>query len=205
MRRSVIAALALGLGLVLPVQAQTVTKDPSRAPNGSYTVDFEHTQVLFSILHLGLTDFFGRFDKISGTLAYDGKEPERSSLSITIDTTSIDTPLDRLTDDLKGGSVFDTAQFPTATFISSSVARTGPDTGRIAGLLTIRNQTKPVTLDVTFNGSESSPLAGGYALGFHATTTIRRSDFGLNRTIWSPFVGDEVRLTIEAMFDRKKD
>ena len=207
MRRFGISVLSLGilLSAILPTAAQSVSRDPVRAPNGAYEVDpHGHTQVLFSILHLGLTDYYGRFDKVSGTLDYDGNQPERSSLSITIDATSIDTQSDRLTGELKGPSVFDTQQFPAATFKSTAVTRTGPDTGRVAGLLTVRNVTKPVTLDVTFNGGEQNPMGNGYALGFRATATIRRSDFGLNTMGWSMYVSDDVHLIIEAMFDQQK-
>jgi polyisoprenoid-binding protein YceI len=191
MRQFPITVLSLWIlnSAVFPAAVQSVSADPVRAPNGAYEVDQHgHTQLLFSILHLGLTNYYGEFDKVSGTLNYDGNQPERSSLAITIDATSVVTPSDRLTDELKGQSVFDTQQFPAATFKSTAVTRTGPDTGRITGLLTVWNVTKPVTLDVTFNGGEKSPLGNGYALGFRATATIRRSDFGLNTMGWSMYV-----------------
>jgi polyisoprenoid-binding protein YceI len=202
MRRIAVAVLSLALAACLPVLAQNVATDPAKSPSGVYTVNAGHTQVLFSILHLGLTDYFGRFDKISGTMNYDGNQPEHSSVDISIEMTSIDVPSARLTDELKG--VFGAQQYPIATFKSTAVTRTGPNTGQIAGLLTMRNVTKPVTLDATFNGGGQSPMGGGYALGFRATGTIRRSDFGLTSMIWSPFVSDEVHLIIEAMFDQQK-
>ncbi|MGH6888600.1 MAG: YceI family protein [Rhizomicrobium sp.] len=203
MRRIAIATLALGLAACLPVLAQNVSLDPAQSPSGTYGVNAGHTQVLFSILHLGLTDYYGRFDKISGTLEYDGKRPEHSSVFIAVDTSSLDVPSARLTDQLKSAAVFDAQHFPAATFKSTSIVRTGPTTGRISGLLTIRNVTRPVILDATFNGGEQGPI-GGYSLGFRAAGTIRRSDFGLNRTIWTSFVGDDVHLIITAMFDRQK-
>lgn len=204
MRRIAIAVFSTGLAACLPVLAQNVSTNPAQGPSGLYTVDERHTQVLFSVLHLGLTDYFGRFDRISGTLNYDGTQPERSTIAISVDTTSVDVPNAQLEDMLKGAPVFDTAQFPAATFKSTVIAQTGPNTGQIAGFLTIRNVTHPVTLDVTFNGGEPNPVGGGYALGFRATTTIRRSDFGLNHTIWSQFVSDDVHLIIEAMFDQQR-
>ena len=200
MRRISFALTLICLAAALPASAQTVSKDPALAPTGTYTVDTDHTQVLFSILHLGLTDSFGRFDKASGTLAWNGSAPEQSTLQIMIDMTSLDMPSSRLNNMVK--TVFRTEQFPSAVFKSTAVKRTGPDTGEITGTLTIKDVTKPVTLDVMFNGSEKSPLGGGIALGFRATTVIKRSDFGLNTMIWSHFVGDDVRLIIEAMFDQ---
>ena len=204
MRRIAIAAFSLGLAACLPVLAQNVSTNPAQGPTGLYTVDERHTQVLFSVLHLGLTDYFGRFDRISGTLNYDGAQPGRSNVSISVDMTSLDVPNAELDGMLKGASVFDSQHFPAATFKSTAITRTGPNTGQIAGLLTIRNVTRAVTLDATFNGGEPNPMGGGYALGFRATATIRRSDFGLNHTMWSQFVSDDVHLIIEAMFDQQR-
>jgi polyisoprenoid-binding protein YceI len=204
MRRTAIAVFCAGLAACLPVFAQNASINPAQGPNGAYTVDQKHTQVLFSVLHLGLTDYFGRFDRVSGALNYDGTQPERSSVTISIDTTSLDVPNAQLESMLTGASVFDTREFPAASFKSTAITRTGPDTGQITGLLTIRNVTRPVTLDATFNGGEPNPMGGGYALGFRATATIKRSDFGLNHAIWSQFVSDDVHVIIEAMFDQQK-
>ena len=160
MHRIFVAVLSLALASCLPVLAQNVSTDPAKAPSGTYSVNAGHTQLLFSILHLGLTDYFGRFDKLSGTLNYDDKQPEHSAVNISIDMTSMDLPSARLTDDVK--NVFGVQQYPTATFKSTAITRTGPDTGRMSGLLTIKDVTKPVTLDVTFNGGELSQIGGGY-------------------------------------------
>jgi polyisoprenoid-binding protein YceI len=202
MRTVAFAFAAVSFLGAVPAFAEAVSKDPARAPTGTYVVDTKHTQVLFSTLHLGLTDYHGRFDKISGTLTFDGKQPERSAVAIIIDTTTLDTASDTLNNSLK--TIFRTQQFPMAAFKSTSVTRTGPDSGRISGFLTIRDVTKPVVLEATFNGGEKTPMSTTYSLGFHATGTIRRSDFDLNHMIWSGFVSDEVHLTIEAQFDEQK-
>lgn len=204
MRRIAIAALAFGLAACLPVLAQNVSTDPAQTPSGNYTVNVNHTQVLFSVLHLGLTEYHGRFDKVSGTLHFDGKQPDRSAVTITIDTSSVDVPSQRLTGDLKSEPALDAQHYPEATFKSTSIVRTGPTTGRITGLFTLRGVTHPVTLETRFYGGGRSPLGGSYSLGFHASCTIRRSDFGLNHMVWSQFVSDDVQLTIEALFDQQK-
>lgn len=183
-----------------PVLAQTLSKDPAQSPSGVYTINTNHTQILFSALHLGLTGFYGRFDMASGTLTFDDKNPTKSALDVTIDMTTLDTPVPRLNDMLK--TLFRPEEYPAATFKSTSIMRTGPDTGQITGTLTIRDVSRPVTLSVRFNGGEHTPL-GSYSLGFEASGVIRRSDFDLNKAIWSRFVGDDVHLTIEAMFDQK--
>jgi polyisoprenoid-binding protein YceI len=204
LRRVAAVSLVLGLAGPLSAAAQTVSKDTSLAPTGSYNLDPSHSQLLFSIVHLGLTDYYGRFDRLSGTLKFDPKSPEKSSVAVTIDTSSVDTPSGGINDELKG-TVFGIRAFPTATFKSISVTRTGADTGRIDGNLTIKGVTKPVTLDVVFSGGEEDPLNGFYALGFKATATIKRTDFGLTGMEWEPLVGDDVNLIIEAMFEKRKD
>jgi len=202
-RRLAAVALLVALAIVPAARAQSVSRDVSRAPSGTYQLDTAHSQVLFSVLHMGMTDYYGRFDRISGGLNFDAHQPERSAVSVTIDMSSVDTPSNELANVLRSASTFDADQYPKATFQSTSVARTGPNTGRMTGNLTIRNITRPVTLDVTFNGGGDNPLGNSYAIGFRATGIIRRSDFGLSSQIWSSFVSDDVRLDIEAMFNHE--
>jgi polyisoprenoid-binding protein YceI len=203
-RTPFLAALVFAVQLGA-THAAGVSTDPKQAPSGAYTVEPRHTQVLFAISHLGLTDFYGRFEKISGTLSFVPGAPEKSQVSVSIDMTSLNVPNSALMTELAAPMVFDTAHFAQAHFESKSVERTGKNTGRMTGDLTLRGVTKPVTFDVVFNGGETSPMGGtGYLLGFHATATIKRNDFGLAGMEWSPFVGDEVKLTIEALFQKDK-
>jgi polyisoprenoid-binding protein YceI len=204
MLRRVVAVCFAAL-FAFAARADDISKDPARAPTGSYRLDTLHSQVLFSVTHMGLTDYYGRFDKISGTLSFDAGEPEKSATHIAIDMDSIDTPSSRLNDDLKDSSVFSTAQFPSATFTSTKVEKTGPDTGRITGNLTIKGVTRPVVLHAEFRGGQADPLNGNYAIGFHATTTIRRADFGITGMVWEPFVSNDVTLVIEALFEHEKE
>ena len=204
MLRPLFAALAVAV-IASGAAAQNVSKDPTHAPNGAYKLETEHSLVVFSIAHLGLTDYYGRFDRLSGTLNFDANEPEKSATDISIDTGSVDTPSSRLNDMLKDGGFFASSDFPNATFKSKAITRTGPDTGTITGDLTIKGVTKPVVLDAVFHGGGPDPLTGNYALGFHASGTIKRSDYGLTNTIWSSFVGDDVHLVIEAMFKQEKE
>jgi polyisoprenoid-binding protein YceI len=203
MRR--LALFAVAMLALTSAQAAQISTDPKQAPAGAYQVEPRHTQVLFAISHLGLTDFYGRFEKISGTLNLVPGAPEKSQVSVSIDMASLNVPNSELMTELAAPVVFDTAHFAQAHFESKTLVRTGKDTGRMSGDLTLRGVTKPVTFDVTFNGGEPSPMGGaGYLLGFHATTTIKRSDFGLTSMEWSSFVGDDVKLTIEALFQKDK-
>jgi len=201
-------ALVFGLAfaaMAVSASAAGVSTDPKQAPTGRYAMETRHSQLLFAIAHQGITDYYGRFDKLSGTLAFDSAEPDKSVVSVTIDTSSLDTPSPALNTMLTDKAVFDTQEFPAATFTSTAIVRTGPTSGKITGELTIKNVTKPVTLDATFNGGRSDPMNGAYAIGFSASTTIKRTDFGLTGMMWEPFVGDDVKLTIQALFQQQKD
>ena len=197
-------ALLAVISTASAVMAQQASTDPKQAPTGRYALETRHSQVLFAISHLGLTEYNGRFDRLSGSLNFDAAQPEKSAVSITIDMDSISTPSQALNLELKAVKTFDTQNFPSATFVSTSVMRTGATTGKITGDLTIKKVTRPVTLDVTFNGGSLDAMSDAYAIGFHATVTIKRSDFHLTDMLWSPYVGDDVKLTIEAPFQLQK-
>lgn len=202
-----VAATLFWLGSLLaaaPALAQ-VTTDPAAMPAGTYKLETAHSQLLFSIAHLGLTDYYGRFDRLSGTLHFDPRQPERSTVTVGVDPASIDTPSADLNRELSGPDVFDAAKFPEATFRSLSVTRTGAATGQIVGDLTLHGVTRKVTLLVTFSGGAPDPLSGGTAVGFRATGKIKRSDFGITGMRWEPLVGDDVTLIINAMFDSQEN
>ena len=202
MRRLALFAAAVVLSATL-AEAAGVSTDPKQAPAGAYQIEPRHTVVLFAIPHLGI-DYYGRFEKTSGTLNFQPGAPEKSAVSITIDTSSINVPSSELLTELVAPDAFDTAKFPQATFESKGIERTGTNTGRMTGDLTIHGVTKPATFEVSFNGGELSPFGPGYLLGFHATATIKRSDFGLDKMRWTGFVGDDVKLTIEVLFQKQK-
>jgi polyisoprenoid-binding protein YceI len=200
--RKTLAVLVLA---ALSGPALSGSNDAKLAPTGSYALETRHSQVLFAIPHLGITDYYGRFDKLSGSLNFNSGQPEKSSVNITIDMTSIDVPSHELVGELMGTGVFNATAFPTATFKSNSIKRTGPNTGTITGDLTLHGVTKPVTLDVIFGGVTADPFSSADDIGFHATATVKRTDFGITGMVWEGIVGDEVKLTIEAMFLHKKD
>jgi len=203
MRR--LALFACFAALIGVANAAGVSTDPKQAPAGTYQMETRHTQVLFAISHLGLTDYYGRFEKVTGTLNFNPAAPEKSAVSVTIDTSSANVMSSELMGEIVGPSVFDSAKFPTATFVSKTIERTGSTSGKMTGDLTIHGVTRPITFDITFNGGAPSPMGGAaYALGFHATAIVKRSDYGLDKMMWTSFVGDEVRLTIEAMFQQQK-
>lgn len=195
-RSLVVAAFGIGFA-VAPALSMPV------APKGVYKLDADHTQVVFAIKHMGLSNFFGRFAKVAGTVNFDQTAPEQSALNVQIDMRAVDTHVPAL-DSMLPDSVFQADKFPAATFVSTAIKRTGDNTGTVTGNLTLAGVTKPETLMVTFNGGRGSGDAmQPYRIGFDATATIKRSDFGLTGMIWSGFVGDDVQLMIEAEAVRK--
>ncbi|MGN6517190.1 MAG: YceI family protein [Rhizomicrobium sp.] len=193
MRWKAFARIALVAVLGLAVSAF----GPVDAKKGTYKFDPHHTQIIFEIQHMGLSDFFGRFSKVGGTLQFDPASPETSALTAEVDMTAIDTHVDELDKELV--SFFRADKFPTASFRATSIARNGDNTGTVTGDLTLAGVTKPVTLNVTFKGAHNSPIPfQPYRIGFDATATIHRADFGLTHSIWSGLVGDDVTLLIEA-------
>jgi polyisoprenoid-binding protein YceI len=200
----VATALLCGAIAFPQAAAAQVSTDAAKAPSGIYRLQSSHSQLLFSILHIGLTDYYGRFDRLSGTLNFDSSHPENSSVDISVDTASVDTASPQLNMDLKSADVFNADKYPQATFKSVSVTRTGATAGKLVGDLTLHGVTKRLSLDVSFAGSEPDPLGNNYAIGFKASGTIKRTDFGLTGMPWEPMVGDDVTLIIQAMFDQEK-
>ena len=174
--------------------------DLAKAEGGHYTIDKSHAKIVFSINHLGFSTYYGIFNDFAGSLDLDSAAPAKSALSVTINVAGIVTTDRKLDAKLKSDAFFDVAKFPKATFKSTSIEVTGEGTGKLTGDLTLHGVTKPVTLDVTFNGSGTPPMTKIYVAGFDAVGTLKRSDFGIKNFV--PLVGDDVKLLISCEFDR---
>jgi polyisoprenoid-binding protein YceI len=183
---AVLAMLTPAPLVAAPAASATPLARAQALPAGKYVLEKSHAKLLWSADHMGFSNFYGRFDAFDATLALDPKAPAKSTLTVTIDATSIDSDVAALDDTLKGPQWLDTAQFPAATFRSTSVTPAGPGRARVAGMLTLHGVTKPVTLDVRFD----------------ATGTIRRSEFGI--ATFLPAIADAVTLTISAEFHPAK-
>jgi len=186
-------------------QAQSVATNPALAPSGRYRVVRDHTQVVFSAMHLGLSPYYGRLGGATGTLTFSPLDPSRSALAIELDAKSIATMSDAVSRALCADDAFACAKSPKIGFKSTAIKRTGDTAGEITGDLTIAGVTKPVTLTARFHGGMQGPLGqDNYQLGFSAEATIRRSDFGLTKMIWSPTVSDDIHLFIAAEFEQEQ-
>ena len=203
MTRPVIAlAAALALSAAAPAAfAQSASHDTATVKAGTYSVEPTHTQVGFTLLHLGFSYYSGVFSDVSGTLTLDPSKPAASSLNVSIPIASVATTSTKLDGELKGADWFDAGQFANATFVSTSVTPAGKDAAKVVGNLTLHGVTKPETLTVRFVGAGVNPLDKQYTTGFEATGTIKRSDFGVSKYV--PLVGDVVKLTIAGAFELK--
>lgn len=182
------------------------------APSGTYQLDPNHTTVTVRAKHFGLSNYALRLNGVTGALNLNADDPALSAVEATVATTTLDTPYagDRDFDaELQNSEWLDSAQFPTATFRSTAVERTGPNAARVTGDLTIRSVTHPITLDVRYNASHASHPLGfpGALIGFSARGTFLRSQYGLNvlqpsAPDASDGVADEVELLIEAEFTK---
>jgi polyisoprenoid-binding protein YceI len=180
---SLLGMLALAAPMAL---AQTSTWVPDKA----------HSGVDFSILHMSLSKVRGHFGNIGGTIVLNDADISKSTVNVTIDVTTVDTGVSHRDDDLKSAKFFDATQFPTATFVSTSVSKSGSGLS-VAGNLTLHGVTKPVVLTVE---APTGPVAGMDKKphsGFSATTTLKRTDFGIATGYPSTVVGDDVALTID--------
>lgn len=199
--------VALGAALLaLPcAHAASETKpaktEPAAVQPGSYAVDPHHTRVLFSVSHLGFTTWYGDFTGVSGTLDLDPKAPEKSAVDIHIPADSISTTNAKLDGELKGDQWFDAAKYPDIEFKSAKIVLTGKTTAKLTGDLTFHGVTQPVTLAVKYNNAGPNPMNKKYTVGFDATGSIKRSDFGVKTYV--PLVGDEVGIIISAGFEAK--
>ena len=198
MKKSVLTIAAASLligGHVLAGESGLGSAKP-----GSYKVESYHTQVGFSISHFGFTNYSGLFSGATGSLQLNPAKLVTSKLDISIPVDSVTTTVSKLTDELKGDQWFDTAKFPKATFVSTQVVPSA-EGATVTGNLTLHGITKPVVLHVRFIGAGVNPIDKAYTVGFEATGTIKRSDFGVKTYL--PAVGDEVQLNIAGAFEQQ--
>ena len=161
----------------------------------TYTLDPSHTNIIWQINHFGFSNPSGKMTKTEGTVTLDEKHPENSKVTATISTNDILTGIPKLDEHLKTADFFDSAKFPIATFASDKVELSGKDTAKVHGNLTLHGVTKPITLEVKLN-KVGINMMNKKTAGFSASTTLKRSDFGIMKYL--PALGDEVPVSIEA-------
>ncbi|TSB04776.1 YceI family protein [Sphingorhabdus contaminans] len=202
--------LALPLLAAVPLMAQSApqlpgTTDVSRVTAGTYKTDPGHTLIGWRVSHFGFNDYFGIFGDATGTLTLDPKNPNAATVDITIPVSKVTTASAGLTGHLlragkDGGKPDFFGPAPAdAKFVSTKVEANGT-TAKITGNLTLNGVTKPVVLDTKFSGAGNNPFNKKATVGFHATTTIKRSDFGVSYAV--PMISDDVALDISVAFEK---
>jgi len=184
----------------VPAIAQTgLPGTPNKAAvvAGTYAVDPAHTQVTWTLNHMGFSMLSGQFGAQGGTLTLDPANPSAAKLDVTFAVDQLSVTAAPFANHLKSKDFFDAATYPTARFVSTAVKVSG-NSATITGNLTIKNVTKPVTIAATFVGAGTNPMSKKLNFGFRGTTTIKRSDFGLGYA--TPVVADTVDLAINAAF-----
>jgi polyisoprenoid-binding protein YceI len=169
-------------------------------PSGAYAVDKSHTYVTFSYFHQGLSYPLLRITGIDGELELDNSALENSTVSIAADVDSIRTNLDYFDKELASRKFFHADKYPHITLSTHSYTPLNESVGELIGFVTIRDITKPIVLSVVINGAMDHPMLNKPVIGFSASGSLNRSDFGLDRFV--PMVGDQVAISIEAEFLR---
>ena len=181
-KRTLLTAALLGLSSFAFADPVTFELDPA------------HTNVVASWSHLGFSNPVAHFGDVDGTLVYDAEDVGASSVTVTLPLSGLDGHVDAFNDHLRSADLFDAAQYPEITFASTAVEAVGEGKLEITGDLTIKGITRTVVLDATLNGAGPHPMAGREAIGFDASMTVKRSEFGLGYAV--PAVSDEITLRI---------
>jgi len=172
----------------------------------TYNLDAVHSSVQFSVRHLAISHVRGEFTGLSGTLIVDPSDPTNSEVTVTIDASTVNTRTPDRDAHLKSADFFDVANYPTITFVSTSITKTSDEEGTVTGDLTIHGVTKSETLAVEGSLKDSKDPWGNWRLGFTGKTKIKRSDFGLTYNAvletGGVVISDSVELTVDVQFVR---
>lgn len=174
--------------------AAWLAASPMLAMADSFVIDERHTFPSFEISHMGFSTQRGRFDTTSGKFQFDAQK-QTGSIQVVIDAASIDTGLPELEEHLRKSDFFNVAQHPKISYEADKFVFKGETPIRAEGKLTLLGVTKPVNLTIERFNCGINPLKLKYACGAEATTTIKRSDFGMGYLV--PAVGDEVNILIQ--------
>jgi len=169
---------------------------------GVYVIDTKETLVRYATVHMGLNEFWGTFPGATGRLTIDPANLAAAKLDVTVPIATVETTNRELNGEFFSDEFFDAEKYPTMHFVSTGITRTGERTAKVAGNLSLHGITKPVVLDVTFNGAGPNAFSKVLTLGFRAEGVVKRSDFGLGKYV--PIVSDATTIAISAAFELQK-
>jgi len=180
--------------------ANPSTQDPAKVPAGVYVLDKKHASLTAKIVHMGFSHYTLRFDGLDGGFTYDPANWQATKVTFTVDPKSVDTNDPAFNKQIAG--YFEAEKYPTISFVSTG-AQGQDGKGTVTGDLTFHGVTKPVTLQVVFDGAGHGITPIGTRLGFSGSTQIKRSDFGVSNGILNKFTSDEVDVLFEVEFEKK--
>lgn len=170
--------IGLSASALSPNHPATIAVQDEAAPaQGTYEVDAVHSSVIFRVLHNRVANFYGRFNKVEGSLTWDGEDLGKAKVSISIPVESVDTNDAKRDDHLRGPDFFNQRRFPKMTFVSSKVAGTAKDL-KVTGTLSLHGVEKEITVPAKFTGFAETKF--GDRAGFEVQFQIDRTDFGIN-------------------------
>lgn len=192
------AALSIGFGLA-PIDPVAETTTPARTREGTnYSIDPVHSTSIFRVHHLKAGMFYGMFDRVTGTIAFDPENPDATSFDISIDVASLHTGSEARNENLKqhlmSEDFFNAKEHGAMTFKSSDVSKVDDDTFEVKGELTIRGNTKPITVLMDLVGMHDGQR--GKSIGFETTFNINRTDFDVNYMADTGMLGTDIRILI---------
>lgn len=186
------AALAAAALLLL------VASLPAQAEPRKYNIDPDHFSLMFEVNHLGYANVIGLFLEAGGSFMYDAEAGTVPSGKVTVQSDSVFTDHDKRDEHLRKSDFLHVDEHPTVVFEVTGFEKTGENTGKLTGDLTLLGKTRPVTLDVRLNKAAVYPITHEkYTLGLSASTTIKRSEWGMTYALDPLMVGDEVKLRFE--------
>ncbi len=191
MKRVLASVVLLGSLMALATPASAAT----------YKIDTEgaHAFIQFRVKHLGYSWLYGRFNKFEGQFEYDSKAPEKSTVSVDIDMTSLDTNHAQRDKHLRSGDYLDVKKFPKAKFVSTKYVKMNPARAQVHGELTMHGVTKPVVMDIQRIGMGEDPW-GGFRAGFEGRAVIKPAEWGINMKDLGPAAETvEILLTAEGI------
>jgi len=165
--------------------------------------DKPHSQLGFTVTHLGIADVSGTFNDFDVTVTSSKTDFSDAVFELTANVGSIDTRVEQRNNHLKSADFFDVEKYPTITFKSTSIKKTDKDKYRLSGNLTIRDITKPVTMELIYRGTIENPQSKTATTGFQLTGTIKRSDFNVGPKFPAPMISDEVRIKADGEFTQQ--
>lgn len=168
--------------------------------NNTWTNDDPHSQLGFTVTHMGIADVSGTFNDFDVMVKSSRPDFSDASFELTAKTASIDTRVEARNNHLKSADFFDVEKYPELNFKSTSIKKAGKNKYKLTGDLTLHGVTKPVTMDLLYRGTTENPMSKKQTAGFQITGTIKRSDFNVGPGFPAPMISDEVKIKADGVF-----